>query len=160
MSELPVGGKVSFERYRAAMEELPLVTVDVMFLSLDRTKILLGKRTNEPYAAQFYSFGGRLYKNEGFLEAACRIAKEELSLSISPSSLLFAGVLNEINESSIFEGVNYHAVDVYFVYTLTDEDVALDSQHSEKRWFAVDDSNLHPNVKARINGALKAHKNL
>ena len=146
------------ERYRAAMEEFPIVTVDVVFLSPDKKKILLGKRINEPYAGMFYSFGGRFFKNEDFLEAACRIAKQEVGISLSPEALTFAGVLNEINDSSIFEGVNYHAVDVYFVCTIGDESMKLDSQHSEIQWFPVDDSGLHPNVKARIEGALRAVK--
>lgn len=151
-----IGGKLPLERYRSAMEDVPIVTIDVMFLSPDKTKVLLGKRTNEPYAGQFYSFGGRLHKNEDFLEAACRIAKQELGLSIPPTALTFAGVLNEINDSSIFEGVNYHAVDVYFMCTITDETVALDSQHSETKWFKVDDPTLHRNVCARIEGVLRA----
>lgn len=158
MSEGNVGGILSIERYRAAMEELPIVTIDVVFLNPEKTKILLGKRTNEPYAGQFYSFGGRFYKNESFLEAAGRIAKQELGLLIPPERLLFAGVLNEINDSSIFEGVNYHAVDVYFVCIIEDEAVQLDSQHSEVQWFPVDEPNLHPNVRARISGALAALK--
>ncbi len=158
MNERRIVGKLPLELYRTAMENLPIMTVDVIFLNHDKTKILLGRRTNEPYAGQFYSFGGRLYKNENFLDAACRIGKQELDLSIPPDALLYAGVLNEINDSSIFEGVNYHAVDVYFVHMLSDEVVVLDSQHSEKRWFSVDDDDIHPNVRARIEGALKALK--
>ncbi len=158
MSEPHVGGKLPLDRYRAAMEELPIVTIDVIFLNPDKTKILLGKRTNEPYAGQFYSFGGRLYKNEDFLNAACRIAKQEVGVLLLPQSLTFAGVLNEINDSSIFEGVNYHTVDIYFVCTIKDEAVQLDSQHNEVQWFSVDDAALHPNVVARIKGALTALK--
>lgn len=159
MNERRLGGMVSLERYRAAMEEFPIVTVDVVFLSPDKKKILLGKRLNEPYVGEFYSFGGRFYKNESFLEAACRIAKQELGLTIPPEALTFAGVLNEINDSSIFEGVNYHAVDVYFVCSIDEnESITLDSQHSEIQWLPVESSGLHPNVKARIEGALKALK--
>jgi len=155
MSEQRIGGTLPIERYRAAMEDMPIVTVDVIFLNPDKTKILLGKRTNEPYAGQFYSFGGRLYKNEDFLDAAYRIAKQEVGVSLLPQALTFAGILNEINDSSIFEGVNYHTVDVYFVCSIEDESVQPDSQHSEIGWFSVDDAGLHPNVKARIEGALK-----
>lgn len=156
MSERRIGGTLPLERYRAAMEELPIVTVDVIFLNPDKTKILLGKRTNEPYAGEFYSFGGRFFKNENFLEAAERIAKQELGLSIPAERFLFAGVLNEINDSSIFDGVNYHAVDVYFVCTIENASMKLDGQHSEVAWFSVDDARIHPNVKARITGALAA----
>ncbi len=158
MSGFPVGGKLPLERYRAAMEDLPIVTVDVLFFNPARTKILLGRRVNEPYAGEFYSFGGRLYKNEDFFEAASRIAKQEVGLDIPASELMFAGVLNEINPSSIFEGVNYHTVDVYFAHTLEDEAVQLDSQHNETRWFPINSPDLHPNVRARIDGVLRALK--
>lgn len=160
MMDKQVGGKLPLERYRTAMEELPLVTIDVIFLNPERTKILLGKRTNEPYAGIFYSFGGRLYKNEDFLDAARRIAKEEVGIELSPSGLTFAGVLNEINAASIFERVNYHAVDVYFVYVIDGKSVKPDGQHSALAWFPVDDAHLHPNVRARIEGALRATKSI
>lgn len=147
-------GKVPLEHYRAAMEEFPLVTIDVLFFNPEKTKILLGKRTNEPYAGTFYSFGGRLYKNEELLNAALRIAKEEVGITLEPEDLTFGGILNEINEGSIFEGVNYHTVDIYFMCVIADENISHDSQHSETRWFPVDDATLHPHVRARIAGAL------
>jgi colanic acid biosynthesis protein WcaH len=156
MSEFPVGGRIPLERYRTAMEDMPIVTIDVLFLNPEKTKILLGRRINEPYAGKFYSFGGRLFKNEALLDAARRIAKEEVGIALAPDDLTFHGIVNEINPSSIFEGVNYHTVDVYFVCTITDEAVTPDSQHSEMQWFSVDDPDLHPNVKARIKGGLQS----
>lgn len=156
MTGKQVGGRLPLQRYRAAMEDVPMVTVDVVFLNSDKTKVLLGKRTNAPYAGMFYSFGGRLYKNEDFVDAARRIAKEELGLALMPRDLTYAGTLNEINNSSIFEGINYHAVDVYFVCVIDNESITLDNQHSETKWFSVDDTTIHSNVRARIEGALHA----
>lgn len=158
MSTLPVGGKIPLERYRAAMEDLPIVTIDVLFFNPEKTKLLLGKRVNEPYADEFYSFGGRLYKNENLFDAACRIAKEELGIIRTPDELTYGGIINEINPSSIFDGVNYHTLDVYFACALADETVQFDGQHSEMQWFSVDDETLHPNVKIRIEGSLRALK--
>lgn len=153
MSEFPIVGRVPLEEYRRLMENFPVVTVDVLFFNPDRTKILLGKRTNEPYAGKFYSFGGRLYKNEDLVQAACRIAKEELGIAIAPSSLTYAGAINEINDGSIFENVNYHAVDIYFYCVLNDTSIVLDEQHNATKWFDLDDESIHPNVRARIEGA-------
>lgn len=144
------------ERYRALMEDAPICTIDVVFLNPDKTKVLLGKRVNEPFAGVFFCFGGHLKKNEEFLHAACRIAKQEVGISIAPAELTFGGVLNEINDSSIFAGVNYHDVDVYFSCGIEEQAVVLDGQHSEARWFPVNDPALHPNVRARIAGALRA----
>jgi colanic acid biosynthesis protein WcaH len=156
MDQKIVDKNLSLERYRALMEDAPICTVDVIFLNPDKTKILLGKRVNEPFAGVFYSFGGRLYKNEEFLHAACRIAKQEVGISIAPAELTFGGVLNEINDSSIFEGVNYHDVDIYFVCAIEEQPVVLDAQHSEAQWFDVNDPTLDPTVRARIQGALRA----
>ncbi len=150
------GEELSPDDYRSAMEKLPLVTVDIIFFNPEKTKTLLGRRINEPYAGMFYSFGGRLYKNEEFVDAACRIAKKETGISLSPSELTFAGILNEISDNSRFDGINYHAVDVYFGCIVSERDVSLDDQHSEAKWFDVNDPTLHPNIKRRIDGALRA----
>ncbi len=152
----PSSKELPRDQYRLAMQELPLVTIDVLFFNADGTKILLGKRRNEPYAGVFFSFGGRLYKNEELIDAACRVAEKEVGVTLSPSDLTFGGVYNEISPNSVFEGINYHAVDIYFYTLIGDTDVELDDQHTEARWFPVEDPNIHPNVRARIDGACAA----
>lgn len=156
MTTLPIGGRLPLERYRQLMDDGPIVTVDVMFLNPERTKLLLGKRINEPYKDEYFSFGGRLYKNEAFIDAACRITKEELGLDIPASELTFAGVTADFGDSSIFEGVNYHSVDIFYVCTITEDlNVSLDAQHSDVKWFSLDDTTLHPFVQNRIQGVKK-----
>lgn len=150
------GGELPPEPYRQAMENVPLVTVDVLFFNPEKTKTLLGRRTNEPYAGMWYSFGGRLYKNEEFVDAAIRLAKKETGVSLSPDNLVQAGVLNEINPNSIFDGINYHSVNIYFACIIDHTDVSLDHQHSEARWIDIDDQSLYPYVRAKIAGALHA----
>lgn len=151
-----IGGELPIERYREVMENLPLATVDVLFFNPEKTKTLLGKRVSEPYAGLWYAFGGRLYKNEEFKDAAVRIAEEEAGIHLSPDDLIFAGVLNEISANSRFEGINYHAVDIYFACVIEERVPTLDRQHSEAAWLSVEDPTLHPNVQARIAGALRA----
>ena len=112
--------ELPLEHYRQLMEDSPLPTVDIIFFDQQRSKTLLGRRTNEPYAGQWYSFGGRLYKNEEFADAAVRIAKQEVGLSLTKADVKQAGVINEINPSSIFEGINYHAVNIYFACVIDD----------------------------------------
>jgi ADP-ribose pyrophosphatase YjhB (NUDIX family) len=155
MSKLPVGGRLPLERYRQGMEDSPIVTVDVLFLDKDKKKILLGKRENAPYAGEFYSFGSRMLKNEEFVDAAIRVAKEELGVPLRPSDLTLVGTINEINETSIFDGINYHAVDIYFYCVIDRASIVLDQQHSETKWFDLDDESIHPNVRTRIEGLKK-----
>lgn len=155
MSHLPVGGRLPLERYRQTMEDSPIVTVDILFLDIDKKQLLLGLRENEPYKGEFYSFGSRMYKNEDFMQAAIRIAKEEIGVSLHPSALTYVGAINEINEISIFEGVNYHAVDIYYYCVIDSTSIMLDQQHSETKWFDLDDDSIHPNVRTRIEGLKK-----
>ena len=151
-----IGGELPLEHYRLAMEEFPLVTVDILFFNPEKTKTLLGKRAYEPCKGVFFTFGGRLHKNEEFVDAALRIARDETDISLSPADIKFAGVLNEIHDTSKFDGINYHAVDVYFACSIEERTPVLDDQHSEAAWFDVDDPTLHPNVRTRITGALHA----
>lgn len=155
MSALPVGGRLPAERYRQAMEDCPIVTVDILFLDAEKQHILLGLRENEPYKGEYYSFGSRMYKNENFMQAAVRIAKEEIGVALEPSALTYVGAINEINDRSIFEGINYHAVDIYFYCVIDNASIVLDRQHSETKWFDLEDESIHPNVRTRIEGLKK-----
>ena len=156
MAQNKIKGELSIEQYRAAMETLPLPTVDVVLFNAEKSEVLLGKRVKEPYAEMFCTFGGRLYKNEEFADEACRIIKKETGLSLSPSEITFAGVINEINDVSLFEGVSYHSVDIYFGCVIEEQAITIDDQHSEARWLPVEYPTLPPHVRARINGALRA----
>lgn len=140
------------------MQDMPLATVDIIFLNPEKTKTLLGRRAREPYAGMFYSFGGRLYKNEKFVDAAIRIAKKETGLVLGPADIVQAGVLNEISPNSIFEGINYHAINVYFACTISEREISLDDQNTEAKWLDVNDPDIPTYVRAKIEGALNALK--
>ena len=152
-----LGREVPLERYRALMENFPICTVDVVLCNPDKTRALLGKRVNEPYAGLFYSFGGRLYKNEEFVDAALRIVQKETGLSLVPSQLRLAGVLNDRGDTSIFPDISYHAVNIYFGCRIEEgHEITLDEQHSEARWFEINDGTIHPYIQTRIKGVLRA----
>jgi len=146
---------LTIEEYRDLMAGSPICTIDLIFLDENKKNILLGKRNNKPYKGIFYTFGGRLSKNEDFLEVAKRIGKGETGLELDQNKLRFIGVINENNDHSIFDDINYHAVTLCFEYVLDKEaKLTLDSQHSECAWIATDDPGLHPNIKTRIEMAL------
>lgn len=144
--------------YKVLMEFSPICTVDVIFFNPEGTRVLLGKRANAPYQGLFYTFGGRLRKNETFEEAAVRIAKKEMGITIAPTDIKFGGVDNEISDSSVVLGTNYHAVALYFSGTVPENTpIALDAQHSEHQWVAVSDATIiHPSIQPRILKALRA----
>lgn len=145
-----------YDIYKILMEFSPICTVDVIFFNPEGTRVLLGKRVNAPYQGLFYTFGGRLRKNEAFEDAAVRIAKKEMGATVAPTNIKFGGIDNEISDSSIFENTNYHAVALYFgCVTPENTPIKLDAQHSESKWVSIDDTSIHPSIHPRIMKALK-----
>jgi colanic acid biosynthesis protein WcaH len=150
----------SNEEYQKIMQDLPIVTVDVLFFDSLKSKTLLFRRVNEPLEGIFFTCGGRLLKNEKFQDAAIRIIEKELGLKINPDKLFGSEVANEIHENSVFPKTNYHCVDVYFGYILDNqviEKIKMDEQHSEFTWFNVKDEQLHSMIKYKINSLLKKY---
>lgn len=151
------GQDLSPTTYQILMDVSPICVVDILFFNPEKTHILLGRRIDNPYKGVFYAFGGRLRKNERLEDAAIRIVKQETAINLDHSDIVLAGTINEISSDSKFEGVNYHAVVLYFYSMIpVDTVVTLDEQHAECKWFSVDDPSLHPNIKKRITGALRS----
>lgn len=135
----------------------PICTVDVLFFNKAKTKTLLFKRTNDPVKNVYFSIGGRLLKNEKLIDAAVRQAAREVGVKIIKSKLVFGGVQEEIHELSIFKGVSYHAIDIFYGYVLDNQEIKLDNQHSDFKWFSVTDKKLHPFIKTKVRSVLKAY---
>lgn len=146
--------------YKTMIEHLPICTVDVLFFNEDKTKTLLFRRNNEPAKGIYYSIGGRLDKNETFLECAVRQAKRELNIDINPDRTVFGGVIKESFENSAFGEEPYSNVDLFYGYVLEDENIklALDDQHNDYKWFSVEDQSIYPFVKSKIKQTLSALK--
>jgi colanic acid biosynthesis protein WcaH len=145
------------EIYEVIMARMPVCTVDVLFFNKEKTKTLLFKRNNEPLKGLFYSIGGRLDKEESFLECAVRQTKKELGWDINPEKAVFAGVIREYYPNSAFNEISYCAIDLFYGYILDDENVNMtfDDQHSEARWFPVNDQSFHPYLKDKVEQVLK-----
>lgn len=139
--------------YMSILRCMPIPTVDILFVNTE-WKLLLGKRNNEPLMWIYYIPGGRVNKWEISLDTAKRKAFEELGIAIDVSGLRFIGVYDDIFENSAFEGISTHCIPVTYLYQLnTTEESTLslwDSQHSDLRFFSLDDPSLHKMVKMRI----------
>ena len=147
---------ISNKIYKDIVANMPVSTVDVVLLNKKRDKTLLFKRNNEPVKNVYFTIGGRLLKGESFLHCAVRQAKYVLGLKIDPKKVFFVGVTQDFHKNSIFKGVSYHAVAVFFGYILENENIKIkfDSQHSDYKWFSVKDKTLHPHIKERIRQTL------
>ncbi|MFH1867214.1 MAG: NUDIX domain-containing protein [Patescibacteria group bacterium] len=150
MPKYKTGTFISVKIYREIIKHLVICTVDVLFFNKTKDETLLFKRTNLPYRGAYFSAGGRLLKNEEFKQAAVRQMKQELGLKLDPKKLIWGGVVNEINPSSIFQGINSHTVNIFWGYILRYSHVKFDGQHSVARWFKVNDQRLHPLVKKKL----------
>lgn len=146
------------EKYREVLDITPVCTADVLFFNSDKTKTLLFKRENEPLKGVYFSVGGRLLKNELLEDCAMRQGLREADININKNELTFGGVQEELHPNSVFDGVSYHAVVIYYGYVLRDDElIKLDSQHSDFKWFSVSDQILHPFIKSRIANLLKIY---
>ncbi len=145
-----VRGLLPSRLYGQILKSVPICTVDVLFFNKNLTKTLLFKRTNLPYRGQYYSAGGRLFKNEDLRAGALRQAKRELGLKLNPKKLIYGGVINEINPSSVYKNINYHAVNICWGYILVKENIVLDDQHSAVKWFKMSDKRIHHYVRDKI----------
>ena len=145
------------DQYKMVMDIAPIATVDVLFFNKDKSKTMLFRRVNEPLRGVYFTMGGRLAKGETFIECALRKAKEELNFTLDPSMLVFAGVQEEIHPNSIFSGISYHAVDLFYGYILEDDEIiqTLDTQHDDAQWFSVSDETLHSILKTKLSQTLK-----
>lgn len=146
------------EKYREILDSTPVCTVDVLFFNSDKTRTLLFKRENEPMKGSYFSIGGRLLKNESFADCAVRQALREAGVIVKKDGLILGGVQEELHPNSVFEGVSYHAVDIFYGYVLDTEEIKLDSQHSDYQWFSVTDGTIHPLIKTKIASLLKIYE--
>jgi colanic acid biosynthesis protein WcaH len=141
--------------YREIMEWVPIFTVDVIFFNKEKTKTLLFKRENEPLKKWYFSLGGRVLKNEELKKSAVRKVKEEIGIDIFANDLFGEGLTNEIHETSIFENCNVHNINVQYGAIWKEEyKISFDSQHTEAKWFSINDELLHPFIKTRIKNLL------
>ncbi len=141
------------EIYAEYMNRLPICCVDILLFNPAKTKVLLCKRKNEPLKGIYFSTGGRLQKGEELKDCATRKAKEELGVEIRKEQLLAGGIISEIYPNSSFgDTIGYHAITVYFGYSIPENTVIdLDNQHEDSMWFDINDQSINSCVKERIN---------
>jgi colanic acid biosynthesis protein WcaH len=143
---------ISDEVYKEIVDKTIIWTVDLVFIN-SNNEILLWKRNNNPLIWEYYFPGWRRYKWEKILISAKRKASEELWLAIDENKLIFIWVYDDIYENSMYDWINSHFCPIIFAYKIDkyeEKKIKLDSQHSEMKFFSVDDKNLHKYIIERI----------
>ena len=132
----------------------PLVSIDLIVRNAEG-EILLGRRVNRPAKDYWFVPGGRIRKNEHLANAMQRISEAELGLifNLDPARLL--GAYEHIYEDNFFgeAGINTHYVVLAYDYSLPEgTQIILDDQHSEAKWWPVDELLNSPEVHKNTKG--------
>ena len=122
--------------FKTVVDSAPLVSIDIL-LKKDN-KFLLGRRVNKPAKGYFFSTGGRINKNESIDNAMARVALNELNIELK-SIPKFIGVFEHFYDDSIYKNVSTHYVDIAYEYEVKETPDLLTEQHSEYRWFSIDE---------------------
>lgn len=145
--------KLTTEEYMSYMDKTPVACIDIVLFNEDRTQVLLFRRANEPARGIYFTPGGCIQKGETFKEAAVRKMQQELSITLDVNKLNNPQVIEELWPNSAFPNISYHAITIFFGYTLTEREaytITLDPQHNARQWFSVNDSSIHPYIQERI----------
>ncbi|MFB6310260.1 MAG: NUDIX domain-containing protein [Salinirussus sp.] len=141
--DMPVLDKhVPGERYRAFLESMPQVCVEVV-LETERG-ILLAKRVNHPEV--WFWPGSRLYKGEPVRAAVTRVAKEELGIAVDIREPL--GVYAHFWEAAGGEP-SRHTVNLPYRAVPADPpvEISLDDQHEDYRFVTQVEGWMHEYVR-------------
>ena len=122
--------------FKTVVDSAPLVSIDILLKRND--KVLLGKRINKPAQGYFFSIGGRINKNETIDSAMNRIAQSELNIELKTVPK-FIGVFEHFYDDSIYESISIHYVNLAYEYQVGEIIDLPTEQHSEYKWFAVDE---------------------
>lgn len=127
---------LEISKFKAVVENTPLVSVDLCLIF--EGQILLGKRKNDPLSGEWFTPGGRIYKNETWQSALLRISKVELGLcDILVEDFLLMGIWDHFYGDSVFsQDISTHYVSLpHYAYFRSKPIVISDDQHDNFKWF-------------------------
>ena len=125
--------------FSTIVKNAPLISLDLCLVC--EGKILLCERENEPLKGQWFTPGGRIYKNETWQSALLRIAQTELGLRNNKiEDFALMGIWDHFYSNSIIaESTSTHYVNLpHFACFKTMPLIALDDQHAEFDWFELE----------------------
>ena len=132
---------VNDEKFLSLVATAPLVSIDLIIRSEHR-RVLLGKRTNRPAKGFWFVPGGSIRKNERISGALERISETELGQRLKFKEARFLGVFEHLYEDNFLgaDDVDTHYVVLAYECRLDSSvPIRLDGQHSEARWWDVDE---------------------
>lgn len=103
------------ENYNYIFSQVPRLCIDLLIYK--KSKILLGKRTHEPFLGQWALPGSRLKFGETIQDAIERILANELGYLVTPVKTSLVGYVDFSNEIKI---VGRHSVSMVFSMECSD----------------------------------------
>ncbi len=147
-----VDSMLDAQTFRTVIENAPLVSIDLCLVNEGR--ILLGKRANEPLKGEWFTPGGRIYKDETWQSALSRVVKVELGLDfLRVEDFSLMGIWDHFYaESAVGKDISTHYVNLtHCIFLKSKPDVIEDQQHNEFQWFDLSlvsyGDSFHPYIK-------------
>lgn len=141
------------ELYSKIHELLPIVCIDLVIVK--NGHILLLKRNRKPAEGQYWLPGGRMLRDETFVDGAKRLALGETGLHVDAIETL--GVDNLMFPDDPFgHGKGTHTVTVIVKCVPVDTEVKIDGNHDTYVWWDPSELiyNLDPYVTSWTDTAL------
>ena len=145
---------------KTVIENTPLVSIDLCLVC--DGQLFLGKRNNDPLRGEWFTPGGRIYKNETWQHALVRIAEAELGLScIAVEGFSLMGMWDHFyNNSVLDQNTSTHYVNLpHYAEFKSRPQITLDDQHGEFEWcdlsVVAKDEKFHPYMRNYASWLLK-----
>ncbi|MCG3710630.1 NUDIX domain-containing protein [Aliarcobacter butzleri] len=142
---------LELDKFKTLVDIAPLVSIDFIIKNQEN-KIVLGKRVNKPAKDYYFTFGGRVYKNEILNEAKKRILKDEIGLNIKDFNPKFIGVFEHFyNDSFIDDRIPTHYINLAYEINVSYIQDLPKKQHNEYVRLSLDElmssNKVHKYVK-------------
>jgi len=136
---------LSKDIFSNVIENTPLISIDLI-VENDKGQILLGKRINEPALGYWFVPGGRIFKDESLDDAFIRTVKEELGLNIERKDAIFDKTYEHFYENNVFDD-KFSTHYIVLAHKIKIDNLPiLNNQHSNYKWFEVDELLQNKNV--------------
>ena len=116
----------------------------VDLLIVHNNRLLLMLRNNEPGKDLWFSPGGRIHIGETLEEAVIRVLREETGLE--PIKMEQKGTMSHIWPEA-------HAVTTYYKVEVDSDNVKMNDEHRNYKWYHKMRTDLHPYLKEMIEKA-------
>jgi len=124
------------EAFKFVIQNTPLISIDICLVCND--KLLMGRRKNEPLKNEWFTPGGRVFKNETWQDCLKRVAKCEIGFVVQDAGdFRLMGVWDHFYKNSAMDGtISTHYVNLpHYCHLKKQPVLKMDDQHDNLSWF-------------------------